>query len=124
MSKLALIRQYQYSPMAGGPIGSLIKGGLKLIGGLFKKKGVQTAINVGKKVMNNPVVQTGLIVGGTEAASALMSGGKGGGRGASGGWTSRRGRGITARELRGYRKVARLLHKEGMVSKRARGRAH
>jgi hypothetical protein len=107
--------------MAGGLIGNILKGGAKLIGGLFKKKGVQTVVTAAGKAIKNPVVQTGLMVAGTEAASALMSGA--GGRGASGGWSpSRRGRGITARELRGYRKVARLLHKEGMVSKRARGR--
>lgn len=123
MSKLALIRQYQYSPMAGGIIQKLLKGGVGLVKGLFKKKGVQTALTVGKKLAANPVVQTGAMIAAGEAAGALLSGG-GGGSGASGGWggARRRGKGITARELRGYRKVARLLHKEGMVSKRARGR--
>lgn len=121
MSKLALIRQYQYSPMAGGLVGSLLKGAGKLVGGLFKKKGVQAAVTMAGKAVKNPVVQTGLMVAGTEAAGALLSGG----RGASGGWSgSRRSKGITARELRGFRKVSRLLHKEGMVSKLARGRKH
>lgn len=35
----------------------------------------------------------------------------------------RRGRGITARELRGFRKVVNLLHKVGMQPKRL-GRVH
>jgi hypothetical protein len=72
------------------------------------------------KTMKNPMVQTAAIIGAGEAAGALLGGGGGGG--ASGGWTTRRRRGITATELRGYRKVANLIHKEGMVSKRARGR--
>lgn len=121
MSKLALVRQYQYSPMAGGIFGSLIKGAGKLLGGLFKKKGVQTAVATAGKVLKNPAVQTGLAYGAAEGVGALLGGGGGGG--ASGGWGARRrARGITARELRGYRKVANLLHKEGMVSRRARGR--
>lgn len=119
MSKLALIRQYQYSPMAGGLLSGIVKGAGKLIGGLFKKKGVQTVIGAAGKAVKNPAVQTALAYGAAEGASALLSGGGGG---ASGGWTRRRARGITARELRGYRKVANLLHKEGMVSRRARGR--
>jgi hypothetical protein len=122
VSKLALIRQYQYSPMAGGLVGKILKGGAKFFGSLFKKKGVQAAIQTGAKIAKNPAVQTGLAVAAAEGASALLSGGGGGG-GATGGWGyRRRARGITARELRGYRKVANLLHKEGMVSRRARGR--
>jgi len=107
--------------MAGGILGKIVKGGAKLLGGLFKKKGVQAAIQTGAKIAKNPAVQTGLAVAAAEGASALLSGGGGGG--ATGGWGyRRRARGITARELRGYRKVANLLHKEGMVSRRARGR--
>ncbi len=43
------------------------------------------------------------------AAAAIRAAGGGGGR--------RRGRGITARELRGFRKVTNLLHKVGMQPK-------
>lgn len=122
MSKLAMIRQYQYSPMAGG-LGTLITKGIKFVGGLLKKKKltqvVATALPAAKKVANVvvPGVAAGMAWG---AGEALLS--PGGGGGATGGWTRRRSRGITARELRGYRKVANLLHKEGMVSRRARGR--
>lgn len=118
MSKLALIRQYQYSPMAGGLLSGIIKGAGKLVGGLFKKKGAkiaQTAVQVGKTVAPGVAAGAGWALG-----EQLLSPGGGG---ASGGWgPRRRARGITARELRGYRKVANLLHKEGMVSRRARGR--
>jgi hypothetical protein len=68
-----------------------------------------------------PVGQAALYTGAGAAASALL-GGRGGG-GASGVYGfRRRARGITATELRGYRKVANLIHREGMVSRRARGR--
>lgn len=123
MSKLAMMNRMRYAPAAGGPFSFLtgiIGGAGKLIGGLFKSKAVQ-------KVVSNPLVQGAGLGAGTALAGQLMAGGGGGGsakanRGASGGWTGRRSRGITARELRGYRKVANLIHKEGMVSKRARGR--
>lgn len=103
----------RYAPAAGG-LGSIITGGIKLIGGLFKSKAVQ-------KVVTNPLVQGAALGAGSMAATSLLTGGGGTSKGASGGWTAgRRGRGITARELRGFRKVANLLHKEGMVVKRAR----
>ncbi len=115
MSKLALIRQYQYSPAAGGifsflaPVAKFIGKGL----GIIKPK-VAAAVA-------SPVVQAGLTAAATTAGVNLLKGsGSGGASGSYG--TRRRSRGITARELRGYRKVARLLHAEGMVSKRARGR--
>jgi hypothetical protein len=115
MSKLYQMNRMMYAPAAGGLLSGVVKFGAKLLG-------------IGKKVapvvataVKNPIVQTGMMVAGAEAASALLSGG-GGGSGASGGWVRRRRRGITATELRGYRKVANLIHKEGMVSKRARGR--
>lgn len=115
MSKLYLMNRMSNAPAAGGLLTGVLNFGKKLLG-------------IGKKVapavastLKNPAVQTGLMVGAGTAASALMSGGGGSSGGSSGGWSgSRRGRGITARELRGYRKVANLLHKEGMVSKRAR----
>lgn len=116
MSKLYQMNRMMYAPAAGGLIGNIGKAVGGLLGGLFKKKTVQTAVQVAGKVIKNPAVQTGAMVAGAE----LLSGG--GGRGASGGWAPRRRRGITATELRGYRKVAGLLHREGMVSKRARGR--
>lgn len=123
MSKLALIQQYQYSPMAGGILGKIVKG----VTGLFKKKSVSklvaTALPAAKKI-GKEVLPGALAGAGFVGAEALLGPG-GGGAGASGGWgPRRRSRGITARELRGYRKVANLLHKEGMVSRRARGRSH
>jgi len=129
MSKLATLRQYQYSPAAGGLVSFLgkaakgvvgfVKGGIKA---LSKSKTAQvlaeTALPAAKKAA--PYVLPA-------AAAAAIAASGGGGGGASGGWSggTRRGKGITARELRGYRKVSNLLHKEGMVSRRAhRGRSH
>lgn len=122
MSKLAVIRQYQYSPAAGGlfsflsPVVKFVSGGVsKLLG----SKAAQTAVKVAK----SPVGQAAIYAGAGAAASKLLQGAPGMPGGASGSFGyRRRGRGITARELRGYRKVARLLHQEGMVSRRARGR--
>lgn len=115
MSKLYLMNRMSMSPAAGGLFSGIIKFGAKLLG-------------IGKKVapavvaaVKNPAVQTGLAIGAAELGGALLSGG-GGSAGASGGFGRRRRRGITATELRGFRKVANLIHKEGMVSKRARGR--
>jgi len=121
MSKLAVIRQYQYSPSAGG-LFAFLAPAAKIVGkalGIIKPaaaKAAQAAATAAK----SPVGQAALYAGAGAATSALLAGG---GHGASGGYCyKRRSRGITARELRGYRKVARLLHNEGMVSKRARGR--
>jgi hypothetical protein len=119
MSKLATIRQYQYSPAAGGIFSSVIGAVGKFIGkglGIIKPAAAKVV-----QAAKTPVGQAVLYTGAAGAASALMSGGRGGGASGSYGYR-RRSRGITARELRGYRKVAGLLHKEGMVSKRARGR--
>lgn len=123
MSKLGTIQQYRYSPAAGGFLSAAIKGIGKFVGkGLgIIKPAASKAAQVAVKAAKSPVGQAAITVGAMEAASALMKGGGGGG-GATGGWTGRRRRGITATELRGYRKVANLIHKEGMVSKRARGR--
>jgi hypothetical protein len=110
------MNRMRYAPAAGGLLSGVLKVGAKLLG-IGKK-----ALPVAQAALKNPVVQTGLMIGGAEAASALLSGGGGSSGGASGGWGRRRRRGITATELRGYRKVANLIHKEGMVSKRARGR--
>lgn len=123
MSKLALIRAYQYSPQAGGFfsfLGPVAKG----VAGFVK-----SALNVGKKAApaiaaaaKSPVGQAALYAGAGAASAALLRGSGGGGGGATGYYGRRRARGITATELRGYRKVANLIHREGMVSRRARGR--
>lgn len=122
MSKLAMIRQYSYSPAAGGIFSTIIGGIGKFIGkglGIIKPAATKAA-QVAATVARTPAGQAAIAAGAGTAAAALL---RGGGGGASGGWgTRRRSRGITARELRGYRKVARLLHQEGMVSRRARGR--
>lgn len=122
MSKLALIRAYQYSPQAGGflsflaPVAKFVGKGLGII-----KPAAAKAAQVAVTAAKSPVGQAALYAGAGAAASALMSG-RGGG-GASGYYgPRRRARGITATELRGYRKVANLIHREGMVSRRARGR--
>lgn len=103
MSKLAVLRQYRYSPAAGGifgTIGKVLGGAVNLITG-SKIFGSKTA-----------AVQQVAAAPQTAAVKQLMNGGGGGG--------TRRGKGISKVELRGYRKVANLLHKEGMVSKKAR----
>jgi hypothetical protein len=120
MSKLAVIKQYQYSPAAGGIFSTVLSGIGKFVTrglGIAKKAAPAVA-----KAAKSPVGQAALYTGAALGAEKLLSGGGGASRGVSGSYGYRRGRGITARELRGYRKVARLLHKEGMVSKRARGR--
>lgn len=115
MSKLYLLNRMSNAPAAGGLLSGIVNIGKSILG-IGKK-----ALPAVATVMKNPAVQTGTMIAAGTAASALLSGG-GGGSGASGGWSGRRRRGITATELRGYRKVANLIHKEGMVSKRARGR--
>lgn len=131
MSKLAVLRQYRYSPAAGDLFGflgkaakgivSFVKGGIKSIG---KSKTAQvlaeTALPAAKKVL------PGLAAGAGAGALAALTSAGGSSGGASGSFGYRRkGKGITARELRGYRKVSNLLHREGMVSRRAhRGRSH
>lgn len=125
MSKLALIRQYQSAPAAGGifsflaPVAKFIGKGLGII-----KPAVTKAAQVAVTAAKTPAGQAALMAGAGAAGAALLAG-RGGSSGVSGYYgTRRRSRGITARELRGYRKVARLLHKEGMVSRISRGRHH
>lgn len=121
MSKMAqLNRMNGYS--AGDPwiipaIGTAIKGAI----GLFKKKAPAIAAYAAKAAKSPAAKQLagGAAMGGGWALAENLLKQKG----ASGGWAGhRRAKGITARELRGYRKVANLLHREGMVSRRARGR--
>jgi hypothetical protein len=116
MSKLYMINRMAGAPAAGGLLSGVLNFGKKLLG-IGKK-----AATVMAPTLKNPLVQTGLMIGAGEAAGALLDGAVRSSGGASGGWSGRRRRGITATELRGYRKVANLIHKEGMVSKRARGR--
>lgn len=105
MSKLANIRAYQRSPQYAGDFFSTI-------GKLFKK---------GKAALKK---LPSLVQSGVENVTQIVESAAGGGESGGGASTGRRrrSRGITARELRGFRKVSRLLHNEGMVSRRARGR--
>jgi hypothetical protein len=122
MSKLYMLNRMRGAPAAGDFL-SLLGKGAKLIGGLFKSKGAKAAAAAAKKALSNPVVQTVLVAGGTAAGMNLMAPGSStmnGGSGGSGSWTRRRRKGITATELRGFRKVAALLHKEGMSIKKHR----
>jgi len=94
----------------GGLIPKVIKVGGKLLG-------------IGKKAAAIPAVQQtakAVAAGAGYAAAAKMLGG--GGSGASGAYGYRRkARGITATELRGFNKVAGLLHRVGMVPRKTRG---
>lgn len=127
MSKLAIINQYRYAPAAGGGLfGGVISAVGKFIGkGLgIIKSGAPKVVETAVKVAKDPRAQAALAAGAAYmAGQAIWPGGAKAPSGASGAWgCRRRRRGITATELRGYRKVANLLHKEGMVSRRARGR--
>lgn len=124
MSKLYQLNRMSYGAAAGDPfLGGIISLASKLFG--KGKKVVQAVAPAVAKVAKSP---TGRQIAGGVAAGAGWAAGErllrgGGGGGAAGGWgPPRRAKGITARELRGYRKVANLLHREGMVSRRARGR--
>lgn len=112
MSKLAMIKAYQRDPRYAGD----------LIGGIMKlfKKGKAAVTKIAGSVAGAAKSAGGAVSQLVEQAAA--SAGENGGGGGGGGTGRRRRRGITARELSGYRKVANLLHKEGMVSRRSRGR--
>jgi len=124
MSKLYMMRRMQYAPAAGDLFSSILKLGKGIVkgigsafgGGKAKEVLVQQVLPAAKKAL--PYVAPAV----AGYAVGELTGGGGPSRGATGGWYPRRRRGITATELRGYRKVANLIHKEGMVSKRARGR--
>jgi hypothetical protein len=118
MSKLYMMNRMRYGAEAGD-IFSVLGGAAKFVGGLFKSKGAKAAAALAKKIATNPLAQTAAIVAGGEVAGALLAP-RGARAGASGGWTGRRRKGITATELRGFRKVAALLHKEGMTIKKHR----
>lgn len=107
MSKLASIKAYQRSPMymGDGLFSKLAKGAVSLF-----KKGKKAVGSISQLVQSAAPSVAGLVEDVVE------------GVGGGGAPRRRRRRGITARELSGYRKVANLLHKEGMVSRRARGR--
>lgn len=121
MSKMYNLNRMQYAAAAGG-LGTIIKGAGRLIGGLFKSGAAKRAGAAAVKMAKSPIAQTAAMVAAGSAASGLLQGGGKESSGASGSWGVRRRRGITATELRGFRKVANLIHKEGMVVKRARGR--
>jgi len=108
VSKLAQVQNYRYSPAAGG-LFSFIG---KAAGGLINAvSGIDLIKMKPKTVVQAPAAAPASQ---SAAVKALMGGGSFG--------VKRRAKGITGRELRGFRKVANLLHKEGMVSKKSRGR--
>jgi hypothetical protein len=119
MSKLYQLNMMRGSPAAGSIL-TLLKGAGKLIGGLFKSKAGKAVATAAKTAIKNPVVQGAAGAAGWLGAESLLEGGGKKAAGASGYYGARRHRGITYTELKGFRKVARLLHKEGMVSKKAR----
>jgi len=108
MSKLRMIRYYGSQPAAGGILGDIFNIGKSL----FKKKAKTTAPAVPSYLAETVATPS---MGPSAGVRALLNGGGGGG-----GYGRRRAKGISGKELSGYRKVARLLHKEGMVSKKAR----
>lgn len=109
MSKLAQIQNFKYQPAAGGLLSFIPKAlgaVVNTITGVNIIKPKAAAAPLQAPAMKAPAGVT------SSAVRALIGGGG----------TTRRAKGITGRELRGFRKVARLLHKEGMVSKKSRGR--
>jgi hypothetical protein len=108
VSKLAQVQNYRYSPAAGG-LFSFIP---KALGGIVN---AVTGMNLIKPKATTVAAAPAVAPASQSAAvKALMGGGSFG--------VKRRAKGITGKELRGFRKVANLLHKEGMVSKKSRGR--
>lgn len=118
-----MMNRMRSSPAAGDIFSSVLKIGGGLLKGavkLFKGKTAAAVVKGAKYAITSPAAQAALAAGAGGLAGALMApGGGGGGGGASGTWRRRR-KGITGAELRGFHKVARLLHKEGMVVKHAR----
>jgi hypothetical protein len=121
MSKMYQMNRMRYSAAAGGifalPI--LAKVG-KFIAKAVKGKAASAVVATAKKVAASPAVRAGAAGAAGAIGVDLLSGAGGGSGGASGSWSRRRRKGITGAELRGFHKVARLLHKEGMVVKHAR----
>src|SRR5512137_3024203 len=120
MSKLYVLNRMTGSPAAGNIFTSawkFIKGGIKT---LTSKKGAQVVVQQLPKSVKDVAKYVAPVVVGAVGAELMSGGGEKESRGATGGWTGRRRRGITATELKGFHKVARLLHKEGMVVKHAR----
>jgi len=133
MSRLATVRELEAmgDPFIGGlfkTFGKMAVGGIKK---LVKKKIPQLPAGL-PPIAQLPSAAAGIFRKsgkylGPAAAGAAIAGTAGaiGGRLMAPGFAAprRRGRGITARELRGFRKVARLLHSMGMVPRRfSRGR--
>jgi len=119
MSKLYQMNRMRYSPAAGG-IFSLIKGAVKLAAPLFKSKAARAAATAAKQLAASPVARAAAAGAVGAIGVDLLTGAGGASSGVSGSWSRRRRKGITGAELRGFHKVARLLHKEGMVVKHAR----
>jgi len=116
-------------------IGALIGAGIGLVGKLFKKKAAKGITALAKIRPRLPAGLTRFAgraapvvagIGGAAAAGAAFAGGENLIRDAAGnviGIKRRRRRGITARELSGFRKITRLLASVGM-SPRGLGRRH
>lgn len=121
MSKLAYLKatrgQAGALPILGA-IASFIPKAVKVVGGALGL--VKKASPAAKAIVGG--VASGAAA--SAAAAALMGGGKRSG-GASGSFGApHKHRGITATELRGFNKVAGLLHRVGMVPRKTRGIKH
>ena len=121
MSKLALLRE---SGMVGDPffgiIGRTLARGVRGIAGLVRRRPGAIAAATGATAAIIPaagrvLARRGVQIAGAAAGGAAL-GGLLGGRGEMG-FRRRRAKGITSRELRGFRKVTNLLRKVGMVPK-------
>ncbi len=119
MSKLADLRNLGMvgDPFLGG-LGRLIAKGAKKLGGAIKGvvRGRKPAVIEGAGGVLKKIPK-GVAIGAGGAAVGGLAGVLAGAGGGAGAFPRRRGRGITSRELRGFRKVTNLLRKVGMVPK-------
>src|SRR5574337_609317 len=88
---------------------------IKGVAGKLRGRPVPRLTEAAGKIIKS---RTGRVIGIGAAGAAVGAGGLAAARAFAGGGRRRRGRGITSRELRGFRKVTRLLSTVGMVPRR------
>lgn len=132
MSRYQVIREYQLTgdPFVGALLKSgfgLVKGAAKGIGALIKRKAGPAILPPGASKTS----QVGALIEAAKRGGKVLAAGAGFGVGAEAASAAaravgmqgavamprRRGRGVTATELRGFKKVTRLLSRVGMVPK-------
>lgn len=134
-TRTAMVLSLNGRGSAGDPfLGALIRGGFAIAKGVFRKiagrgrPAVTALARVQARLPAGALVKAGKIVAPAVAAGAAFEvGSRIVGFDAAGQpilSKRRRRRGITATELRGFRKVTSLLHRVGMTPRGLRGRIH